>query len=390
MFPINLTKELIEWINSKGDRTPAFYYSADVIRAGVSKLKTELGAKIVFSTKANPHPIVLQDMVNLVDEFNVTNLSDLDTLLQLNVDPGRINWIHPVITSATIKNILFRGVRKFVIDDERGLNLLSVEASNLLITLRMKPPDAGGSERSIVRFGNSKDIILDLAKKVVVAGHKIEALSFFVGFAGVGMSGAHPFISGIKALACLHTDLRDQGITVPVINIGGGFPGSQRQFYFKNPDFFYHIKHTIQENFDLNITVLCEPGRYIVEPCLLMASRVIADRELMGRRMVYLDVSAYGGLFEKSFIDPDDDLAIATQIEGNPKPADLLGPIMDSFDVIKRNCSLPLLKEGDVLLLANVGAYAIGYSNRAEGIRTPDVFKMPDKLSLALSDVWYT
>ncbi|MDE2589798.1 MAG: hypothetical protein KGL95_09070, partial [Patescibacteria group bacterium] len=73
MFPINLTKELIEWINSKGDRTPAFYYSADVIRAGVSKLKTELGAKIVFSTKANPHPIVLQDMVNLVDEFNVTN-----------------------------------------------------------------------------------------------------------------------------------------------------------------------------------------------------------------------------------------------------------------------------------------------------------------------------
>jgi ornithine decarboxylase len=389
MLAQSLTKELIDWIISRGDDKPIFCYSGDVIRSGVSKLKDELGAKISFATKANSHPLVLQELKDLVDEFNVTNLSDLDLLLNLDVEPQRISWIHPVIPSNTVKQVLSRGIRRFVIDDERGLNLLSAAANNLAITLRMRPADTGESQRSIVRFGNSKDILLSLATKVMNAGHHIEALSFFVGVAGTGMDEAHPFISGIDALAQLNTEFRDKGIVVPTINIGGGFPGSRRRFYLNNPEFFYYIRNKIENTFDSDITILCEPGRYLVEPCMLMASKVIVDRELAGRRMIYLQASAYGGLFEIAFIDSDDGLTIGTCAQGDSKPANLLGPIMDSFDVIKRNCQLPLLKEGDVLLLANVGAYAMGYSNQAEGIRTPDVIKIPDKFSLALSEIWY-
>jgi len=389
MLPQNLTDDLVKWISSRKDTTPAFYYSSDVIRSGIHKLKKELGAKICFSTKANSHFFVLEELIELVDEFNVTNLLDLDRLLKFNVDPKRINWIHPVITSEIADSVLDKGVRRFVIDDERGLNLLSSKVNNLALTLRMRPHHDGGTTRTMIRFGNSSSILLDLATEAISAGHHIEALSFFVGVSGENMEEARPFISALEALAGLYAQLLKKGVTVPTINIGGGFPGSRRCFYRDHPDFFQHIKDSIHKFFGSGITVVCEPGRYIVEACMLIAAKVVADRELMGQRMVHLDVSAYQGLFETTFIDPEDKLTVGTMARNNATPANILGPIMDSFDVIRKIFMLPSLNEGDVVLLANVGAYSISYINQAEGIKIPELVKLPEELSLALSNVWY-
>jgi len=109
----------------------------------------------------------------------------------------------------------------------------------------------------------------------------------------------------------------------------------------------------------------------------------------MGRRLIYLEASAYSGLFETAFIDPEDFLTVSMLAKGKYTSAHLLGPIMDSFDVIKKNVLLPPLKEHDFLFLENMGAYATGYSNQAEGLKTPPVIKLPNEFSTALNEVWY-
>ena len=98
------------------------------------------------------------------------------------------------------------------------------------MTLRLLPPDSGEAARSVVRFGNTADTLRGLARVAVAAGLEVEAISFFVGTNGAGMGEAMPFRRGIEAVARVYEQLHENGIHVPTINIGGGFPGSGRRF----------------------------------------------------------------------------------------------------------------------------------------------------------------
>jgi diaminopimelate decarboxylase len=379
------------WAAERVAATPAYGFAPRLLRMGVDWLREALGARISYSTKANPHPLVLRELAARVDEFNVTSLRHLDDLIELGVEPARIAWLHPAVTPKTLEAVLRRGVRRFVVDDRRGLDLLSSTGADVALTLRLLPPDPGESERSVVRFGNTADVLLELAGAAVAAGLDVEALSFFVGTDGEGLGEARPFRSGIEALAALHAELREDGIPVRTINIGGGFPGSRRRFYLEHPGFFNRIGDALHAAFGGRVDVLCEPGRFLAEPCLVMLTRVVADRVVAGRRLVSVDASSYGGLFETSFVDHGGEgLTIGTRTDaGTSAPGELLGPIMDSFDVIRKGGELPPLREGELLVLPNVGAYSVGFSSDVEGIRAPEVVVLPDELAAALAEEWY-
>ena len=384
-----LAERLADW--ATGLPTPAFGLVRHALRPSVARLHSELGARVSYATKAGAHPRLLTELARLVDEFNVTNIEHLDGLLDIGVPVERISYLHPVLPPAVLRAALDRGVRRFVVDDQRGLDLLLDAGEPAAITLRMLPPEPGETDRSVVRFGNTANGLHEVARKAVSTGLTVEAVSFFVGTAGKGMAAATPFLAGIQALAELHRRLSADGIDVKVINIGGGFPGARRRFHLEHPGFFARIRAALDAEFDRDLTVICEPGRYLAEPTLVLLARVIADRCCAGRRLVYLDAGAYSGLFEHSFIDPGIALPVWPDpaADGPWTPAHLLGPVMDSFDVIGTALHLPPLSDGALVAMPNVGAYAVGYSAPCEGQCAPEIIALPDELSAALSEEWY-
>jgi diaminopimelate decarboxylase len=395
MLSQNTIDEVIAWAAETRTGTPAFLFAPATVRAAVARLRRVFPGRISYAAKANAHPLMLSELVPLVDEFNVTNTGHLDALLALGVAPARIAFVHPACSAETVDTVAARGVTRFVVDDVRGLRLLGGVAGRRgftpRVTLRLKPPDSGESTRSVVRFGNTAEVLRDLADEAAAAGMDLEALSFFVGTSGAGLPEALPYRRGIERLAALREDLGRAGHTVPTVNVGGGFPGAMRPFHQRHPDFFRRIADAMAEHFAADVDVLCEPGRYLSEPSFTMLTRVIADRTVDGRRLVYLDVGGYGGLFETSFISPGGadlhmGLGRPRHRSGARSTAEVLGPIMDSFDVVKRNAPLPPLAEGDLLLLPDTGAYAWGYAAHCEGTRAPQVLRLPARLDAAFAD----
>lgn len=371
-------------------RTPAVGLVRHTLRPGIDRLHTELGARVSYATKAGAHPLLLGELVDVVDEFNVTNLGHLEALLGAGVPAHRITWLHPVLTPAVMRAVLDRGIRRFVVDDRRGLDLLLSSGEAVAITLRLLPPDIGESSRSVVRFGNTEDALHELGRAAAAAGLTVEAVSFFVGIASANVAADMPYRCGIQALARLFRRLRADGIDIRMINIGGGFPGGRRRFHLDNPDFFRIVRSFVDAEFDHDVTVLCEPGRYLAEPTLVLLTRVLADRSRVSRRTVHLDASAYSCLFEHTFIDANAELCIwPADADGPWTPAELLGPIMDSFDVIRKARPLPALRDGALLVIPNVGAYTVGYSALCEGLQAPEIIPIPDDLSARLSEEWY-
>jgi ornithine decarboxylase len=385
--------EVIAWASDERIASPAFLFSPAAVRSRVAHLRHALGGRISYAVKANVHPWMLHELAPLVDEFNLTNTAHLEAVLAEGIEPSRISFVQPVCTPETVAAVAQRGVTRFVVDDMRGLCLLRAVADRQhvtpQVTLRLRPPDIGESTRSVVRFGNAPEVLRGLAGAIVEAGMTIEALSFFVGTAGEDMPEAMPYRRGIERVAQLHEQLQGDGIAVPAVNIGGGFPGAG-QFYQQYPDFFGHMAQELANRFAAQVNVVCEPGRFLSEPSLAMLTRVIADRIVAGRRLVYLDASAYGGLFESSFIEPGGpDLSIRFGRRLGPaSPAAVLGPIMDSFDVVKRNALLPALTDGQTLVLPDVGAYAWGYSAQCEGVHAPQVIRLPERLDAEFAAAW--
>jgi diaminopimelate decarboxylase len=390
MYSQSFVDRLIAWADEHHLSTPTMAVAPPVLRAGVDYLRANLGGRISYATKANPHPVVLTELAGLVEEFNVTNLAHLDQLLAMGVHPERIAWLHPATSPATLSAVADRGIERFVVDDVRGLGLLRDLGVDAAVTLRLRPAETGEAERSVVRFGAPPDELVALARDAVVAGLRVEALSFFVGTDTADLGEATPYLQGITELAKIHGTLAAEGIGVRTIVVGGGFPGCRRRFHDDHPGFFPRIREALEAAFGPDVDVLSEPGRYLAESAMVLLTRVIVDRTVAGRRFVHVDASAYGGLFESTFIEPaPDGLSIGAASSAGPAaPGELLGPIMDSFDVLQKGGLVPVVPEGELLVLGQVGAYSIGFTTQSEGVSPPSVVELPDDLAVALAMEW--
>lgn len=239
--PAELGGQIIDWVAERGLETPVLLFSIGALAGAVRLLRLGLGARISYATKANSHPLMLTELSGLVEEFNVTNVSQLDQVLAAGVDPGRITWLHPVVAPRTLAAVLDRGVRRFVVDDLRGAEQLIQAGVEMVATLRLLPPEIGEADRSVVRFGNDPDSLVAVARRLAAVGIGIEALSFFVGTAHGGPDESLPFRLGIETLAALRERLLRDGIDTGATNIGGGFPGSRRRFHPEHSEFFPRI-----------------------------------------------------------------------------------------------------------------------------------------------------
>lgn len=389
-MPDTTLAPVFRWAADQDLATPTHLMCERAVTSAVAHLRSHLDARISYATKANAHPFVLATMRGLVDEFNVTNLAHMEAVLRAGIDPERVCYINPLLTTEVVRTALAAGVNRFVVDDYRGLEVLTRLGADVRVTLRLRPSQDGQATRSVVRFGNTGEAVFDLAVRAAGAGVGVEALSFFVGTHSDDLAQAMPYRLALKELATVHGRLCDAGIRIGTVNIGGGFPGARRTFHRRHPEFFGSIAEDVRTAFGDGVSVVCEPGRFLAEASMAVLTRVVADRCVDGRRMTYLDTSAYAGLFETTFIEPGGvDLPVVTERQGPATVTQLLGPIMDSFDVVKRDAFLPLLTPGDLLLLPNTGAYSWGYAASCEGIRQPRCVALPPELDELVSTFWF-
>ena len=348
-------------------KTPCLVMELPRVAAKYQRLLAAMpNARHHFAIKANPEPEVLRVLHALGCSFEVASTQEIMMCLKAGAQAVDLLYGNPYKKVSEIKFAFDKGVRQFVYDDLVELEKLAEHAPGCQVFCRITTTGEGAKQPLSGKFGCSAEYAEQSLIRARALGLKPRGISFHTGSQQLDVSA---WERPIMETARIFKNLANQGITLEVMDVGGGFPVNYRSEAPGVEAITTAINKYTEEYFDDFPLIYTEPGRYMVAD----AGHIIAEAVLISDdcpedegRWVYLDIGRYGGLVEDVI-----DYPIISDQTGETGRVIIAGQTCDSNDVVYRQCfdyQLPMsMRSGDRVVLMNTGAYTTTYSTTLNG-----------------------
>lgn len=381
----NLTTENCKKLAQKY-QTPLFVYDLDHISSQFNKIKDSLyGFKsiICYALKANSNLSVISHLAKLSSGADCVSINEVRRAILAGIPNYKIIFSGVgkqdfEIEEALKLNILFLNV-------ESESELLSIEsiASNLKINARISirvNPDVDAKTHPYISTGlkeNKFGVTIEDAKKLYIYAKKSSFLNpvgihFHI---GSQILEKDSMLEGFSKIFDLAKSLKALNIDLKFFDIGGGFgiPYKKEQSEFRIDDYLKEIVRKIDA---LDLTLICEPGRFIVGNAGYLISKVILQKQNHKKRFVVVDC-AMNDLIRPSLYNAFHDVILIQDKESDEavlKTCDIVGTICESGDYLAKDIELKSCNKGDLIIFKSAGAYCYSMSNNYNSrLKCPEV-----------------
>ena len=163
-----------------------------------------------------------------------------------------------------------------------------------------------------------------------------------------------PFERAYSALLSFGTALRDEGLEVPVLDLGGGIGVDYQD---GTPTDFTAYGELVSRLFaDSGFQLGFEPGRSIVANNGVLLTRVIYVKDGDNKRFAIVD-AAMNDLLRPTLYEAHHDIRPVGPEGAIEGPADIVGPVCETGDYLGLDRMMPSLAAGDCLAVMSAGAY---------------------------------
>jgi diaminopimelate decarboxylase len=345
------------------------------------------------AVKANPLPQILVKIREAGVGVEVASLPELYLAEKTGFAPQQIVFDSPCKTRAEIEYALRLGVHLNAdsFDElDRIAEILKSVKSESVIGLRINPQVGTGSIRStsvgdaISKFGVPMDDNRDRIQEYYQKYEWLQAIHVHIGSQGCPVP---LLVKGIRKVLDLALEI-NQGLKrdsvkprIGTFDLGGGLPVS----YFPGVDpvsmeqYCAMLRAECKELFDGQFKLITEFGRYIYANTGWVASKVEYVKREPGYNILMTHVGA--DLFLRECYNPDDwhhHFTIADR-NGNLKTGldknkyMVAGPLCFAGDIIAKDLELPVVEEGDYVLIHDAGAYTLSMWSRYNSRQMPKV-----------------
>ena len=382
--------------NSKfeAEQTAVLFYDLSFIEERINHLKevfpeTTLHA---IAAKANPLTKILSRIKDRGVGLEVASLPELYLAEKAGFAPGNIVFDSPCKTREEIEYALQSGI--YINADsfdelDRIGEILNTKVPDSRIGLRINPQVGTGNIKStsvagsISKFGvplhENRQLIIDYYLKY----NWLKGIHVHIGSQGCPVP---LLIEGIRKVLNLALEIntclaKESKSKVSVFDIGGGLPVSY--YADKEPVTMlqYHslLKETCPELFSGEFRLITEFGRYIHANAGWVAARVEYVKREPGYNIIITHVGA--DLFLRKCYNPGDwhhEISV-TDKYGNLKSGSdtnkyiVAGPLCFAGDVLATDLDLPVVVEGDYILIHDAGAYTLSMWSRYNSRQMPKV-----------------
>src|SRR3990167_1756157 len=348
------SKEKIEkFIAENKLKTPYLIVDLDVVENNYRALRRTLPmAQVYYAVKANPAPEVVQRLVSLGSSFDVASPAEVELVLNAGASPENISFGNTIKKEDDIRWAYDYGVRLYAFDSDAELQKLARSAPGSRVFCRLLTSGDGAEWPLSRKFGCELDIAYELLMKAKKLGLQPYCVSFHV---GSQQTRVDQWDTALENTAALFAALKKTGVTLEMVNVGGGLPAHYRDSVAPVESYAEAILESMTRHFgDEHPKMIIEPGRSLVgDSGIIEAEVVLISKKSHSEdeRWVYLDIGKFSGLAETH------DEAIKYRIEavgrkGATGAVILAGPSCDSVDILyeKFKYQLPLsLQIGDRL-----------------------------------------
>jgi ornithine decarboxylase len=362
-----MTTRIREFLKQRNENGPCLVVDLDVVRDNYQAFARALpDTKVYYAVKANPAPQILKLLVEFGCCFDVASVPETEAVLAAGATPDRISYGNTIKKESEIAAAAKLGVTLFAIDCEAEVEKIARAAPGSRVICRIHC-DGSGSEWPLSRkFGCEPAYAADVLELAHKRGLTPYGISFHVG------SQQHNVEAWDRALASAAAVFRacaERGITLSMVNLGGGFPARYVRNTPKLESYGKAIFRALRKHFGNALPeTIIEPGRGLVGNAGVIEAEVvlIAKRSPEDEvRWVYLDIGKFHGLAET--IDESIRYPIRTPRDRDETaPCIIAGPTCDSVDVLYQKTPYPLpvsLAIGDKVLIEAAGAYTATYSS---------------------------
>jgi diaminopimelate decarboxylase len=323
---------------------------------------------VCFSVKANSNTAILRLFVREGGGVDLVSGGELYRALRAGVDPGKVVYSGVGKRKDEIDFALKTGILMFNVESDQEMETINDRAAKLGvragIALRVNPdvdPETHPHISTGLRenkFGIDVEASLVAYQRASSLAHlDIKGVSCHIGSQVMKIS---PFIDALGRLKELIRRLREAGIAIRYLDIGGGLGIAYDQETPPHP--LEYARAIIDASKDLGCTLILEPGRVIVGNAGILVTRVLYTKGNEGKRFVIVD-AGMNDLIRPSLYGAFHQIQPVLRRAREEITADVVGPICESGDFLAKGRSLPVFERGELMALMSAGAYGFTMSS---------------------------
>ena len=350
--------------------TPIYCYSYKQLKENINNFKKSFisfAPLICFAVKSNTNVNLIKEIRKLGLGADVVSIGELMMALKAGVDPGKIVFSGVGKTSFEISYAINKKI--LLINAESKSEIIEIEkvarSKKIIVDIgiRLNPNTDAKTLKQIStgkkenKFGVDEKIFIELVNYSKNSNYiNLKCLSVHI---GSQILDHKPYEKMLKVVGNI---IKRSNYTFEYIDLGGGMGIS---YGSENKKLNYKKYNTAIKEFlrKYKSKIIFEPGRSIVGNIGSLISKVIYIKENKKKDFIILDAAmndlmrpALYGAYHKT-------MPVLKTNQISKKTYEFVGPICESTDKFTTLKKFQRLKEKDLIIICDVGAYGMSLSS---------------------------
>jgi len=323
---------------------------------------------VCFSAKANTNLAVLKLFESLGGGLDIVSGGELYRGLKAGFSPDKIVYSGVGKRVDEIDYALDTGILMFNVESLEELELIDKRAGLLKtkasVSIRVNP-DVDPKTHPYISTGLKKNkfgIDTETAIQAYRFASKLENIDVIGIDCHIGsqITEAKPFMEALESLNALIDELKNMGIEIRYIDMGGGLGITYNDESPPHPrEYARAIVAALKGS---HFKLILEPGRVIVGNAGILVTRVLFRKSGKVKEFVIAD-AGMNDLMRPTLYDAFHAIEPVVATENKTITADVVGPICETGDFLALDRKIPDVKKGDLLVVMSAGAYGFTMSS---------------------------
>lgn len=349
-------------------QTPLYVYDFDSMSKQYSALKEAFRGRksmLAYAVKANSNLSVVKHFAKLGAGADCVSIGEVRRAFMAGIPKYRIIFSGVGKRDDEIREAIERDILYINVESEAELARVEIIAKELGVCARISirvNPNIDPKTHPYISTGlhdNKFGVDIDTAKRLYIRSNNSENLDpvgihFHI---GSQLTELDPIREAAEIVADMVRSLSAAvGIELKFFDVGGGLGVCYENEETIDP--YEYAQAILSTLTGMDITVICEPGRYLSANAGYFLTKVLYEKRNGDKRFVVVD-GAMNDLLRPSLYSAYHRVD-ALGKGGELSRADVVGPVCESGDFLAKDCELPKMEHNDLLVIHSAGAYGFG------------------------------